>query len=1106
MTLTAADDGREQIKTDALLDSASWYAALTLSERVALLRSERGGPSSLEADDALAERRLRSWRSQTPFDQDSYFSQRLAADGIREEEFRQVLGEPLEAVRARHSALPHWLSEITEAFGNLSTVEGVAASPKQFGTGPRALSFIALVEPLVGRGRARLRESIQSLSAARGTLPFDPETIEELLYENLPVKLLLRLSRTLALELNVARLQGLLAGETPAERFRSFISRLREPENALTILGEYPVLARQVVTDIEQWIESSREFLRDLCADWDDIAATFCGGKLPGVLVRVSGGAGDSHRRGRSVLVAEFADGFRVVYKPRPLAVELRFQELLTWLNERGTQPPLAPLKVLERRGHGWVEFVSAGACRSADEVRRFYRRQGGYLALLYALEASDFHFENLIAAGEHPFMIDLEALFQSRVGGEDPRQADALASAAAAHSVLRVGLLPQRAYSKDDYEGIDVSGLGGAPGQLSPHRVMRWEGAGTDEMRVARERVEVSRAGHRPTLGGAEVNVLNHREDLAEGFTDMYRLLLAYRQEWLSDVGPLARFNGAEVRAIVRDTHAYDLLLQESFHPDFLRDALDRDLFTDRLWAGVPERPYLARVVGAERCDLLEGDIPIFNTLPESRHLWSSAGERIDDFFDEPGMALARRRIERLCERDLRQQLWFLDASLTTLSIDLYRDNWPSYLVSEPGRKADRLRLLDAARAVGDRLDELALRTKTEATWIGVAGVDGRHCSLAPLDSSLYEGVPGVALFLAYLGAVCGEERYAELARLALATMRRQVRRLTATLERVGAFAGWGGFIYTLAHLGRLWDDPRLWAEADELVERVSALVERDDTFDIINGSAGCIASLIALYVCQPKERTLEAALRCGDHLVACAQKKGAGVAWDTKVPARELPSGFAHGTAGVAWALMELAALTGRESFRAAAVAGTEYERGLFSKEAGAWVDGRDLGSFGRIRRGAAPDGQGQATVATWCYGAPGIGLSLLGVLRHTPTPALKEEVERALRITLEQGFGLNHSLCHGDLGNIELLLQASGSLANPEWQAQLERVTSIVLESVERHGWLCGIPLGVESPGLMPGLAGIGYQLLRLAEPEFAPSVLTLEPPRRAERLQE
>ncbi|NJL57749.1 hypothetical protein HC928_23425 [bacterium] len=43
-----------------------------------------------------------------------------------------------------------------------------------------------------------------------------------------------------------------------------------------------------------------------------------------------------------------------------------------------------------------------------------------------------------------------------------------------------------------------------------------------------------------------------------------------------------------------------------------------------------------------------------------------------------------------------------------------------------------------------------------------------------------------------------------------------------------------------------------------------------------------------------------------------------------------------------------------------------------------------------------------------------------------------------------------------------------------------------------------WACGTPTGVETPGLMMGLAGIGYQLLRLANPQSVPSILTLEVP--------
>jgi lantibiotic modifying enzyme len=53
-------------------------------------------------------------------------------------------------------------------------------------------------------------------------------------------------------------------------------------------------------------------------------------------------------------------------------------------------------------------------------------------------------------------------------------------------------------------------------------------------------------------------------------------------------------------------------------------------------------------------------------------------------------------------------------------------------------------------------------------------------------------------------------------------------------------------------------------------------------------------------------------------------------------------------------------------------------------------------------------------------------------------------------------------------------------------------------MLLDSIDTHGWVTGVPLGVETPGLMTGLAGIGYQLLRLAEPEKVPSVLLVAPP--------
>jgi lantibiotic modifying enzyme len=83
---------------------------------------------------------------------------------------------------------------------------------------------------------------------------------------------------------------------------------------------------------------------------------------------------------------------------------------------------------------------------------------------------------------------------------------------------------------------------------------------------------------------------------------------------------------------------------------------------------------------------------------------------------------------------------------------------------------------------------------------------------------------------------------------------------------------------------------------------------------------------------------------------------------------------------------------------------------------------------------------------------------------------------------------------------MGNLDLLLEAGQVLNDSKLRAQTERLAAAVMEDIDRHGWRCGGPGGVETPGLMLGLAGIGYQMLRLAEPDRVPSVLALAPPVR------
>lgn len=105
---------------------------------------------------------------------------------------------------------------------------------------------------------------------------------------------------------------------------------------------------------------------------------------------------------------------------------------------------------------------------------------------------------------------------------------------------------------------------------------------------------------------------------------------------------------------------------------------------------------------------------------------------------------------------------------------------------------------------------------------------------------------------------------------------------------------------------------------------------------------------------------------------------------------------------------------------------------------------------------------------------------------------------EIRTAVRATLAEGFGFNHSLCHGDLGNLELVREAGRVLEDEALEAEAKRIAGRVLAQIEQEGPRCGASIHTEIPGLLTGLAGIGYGLLRAARPDQVPSVLLLETP--------
>src|SRR5262245_39183335 len=326
--------------------SAAWYRALTLRER---LPAPPASPDGIPPSPERARHRLDQWRAQPPFATDGYFPQRLTADGLGEDDLLHLLGESVDSLRQRLEP-PDWLAGLARAF---VTSDPGPLLPPTAASGPHPLAgFLEALQPLLQPAHDRLCRGVESLARGCPQAPFDPDVVVPLLWSGVPERLLRCVARTLVLELHVARLQGRLHGATSEERFGNFLVGYRQPEQLLALLQEYPVLARQLPRTLARAVAFELEFLQHLCADADALR-THCreGGEL-GMLTEVTGG-GDTHRGGRSVRIVTFSSGLRLVYKPRSLAIEVRFQELLSWLNQRGDQPPFRTLKILEDGRHG---------------------------------------------------------------------------------------------------------------------------------------------------------------------------------------------------------------------------------------------------------------------------------------------------------------------------------------------------------------------------------------------------------------------------------------------------------------------------------------------------------------------------------------------------------------------------------------------------------------------------------------------------------------------------------------------------------------------------------------------------------------------------------
>src|SRR5688572_2646979 len=186
--------------SESTADTRPWYRALTMSERMA------GGRPPLDAaTDAEANRRLERWRTQKPLNADKVLEGFLSMHHLTANGLLALLSESSEALYAPSPAAPEWLHTLERASTGADADAGSSSNEDR---------LLAAIAPVVRTAMLRLQDRVERLTCDRDDLPFTSLAVLSLLRRNLGAYLLPLLGRTFALEVNVARLQGRLAGDT----------------------------------------------------------------------------------------------------------------------------------------------------------------------------------------------------------------------------------------------------------------------------------------------------------------------------------------------------------------------------------------------------------------------------------------------------------------------------------------------------------------------------------------------------------------------------------------------------------------------------------------------------------------------------------------------------------------------------------------------------------------------------------------------------------------------------------------------------------------------------------------------------------------------------
>lgn len=854
--------------------------------------------------------------------------------------------------------------------------------------------------------------------------------------------------RVCVFEMQSLKQQGVLQGEDERAEYEWFCKKYLEDFGYVKELcGKYPEMLRLTFVRLNFTYQYLMEFFTHLEEDFIHLETEMYEGNHILHIKNMEMGGSDSHNNGKAIIRFELENGQKIIYKPHNLQKEIIYQELYgQFCKKMGLEP--FRYWICDKGNYGWEECLKDKECDSQEQVKRCYRRMGIHLFLCMLLNGTDMHQENIVVIGEHPVILDLETIPGIKMK-KKPENAEERIDEILRESVMKVGILPVPAWKTED-TAVILSALYQDEEMYTSVKLPVFINPKTSGMHIEYRYIKMKRGKSIPVFQGEKMYPVHYTQELCEGFSEAYRL-------WNNDKKTLGaqidKFWDYGTRFLVRHTQQYSMYLFTSLHPMFLSDTDARIKMLQVLQKGDTDKDFVKKEVES----LFQLDVPMFECC----------GKEYVSRFQSSAYECFRERAGKCGEEDLKRQLSHIRLSMEMAdSENQYNHYFSPSGLNVDERENDRI---GAIRYVLDSVKQMSVSEGVDIGWLNLHCEGKNFWQLCQADMFLYDGIGGIAVFLAYmshLGLLDDRELYEQAVQKLFSYTDEEGCADTSHSAKgqTGLLVGEGSVAYAYLLMYQITGEDRFAGYARKQARKIEPLYQSDRKLDLLSGNAGAIVLLIKMYEEFHEKEWLHLASAIGNWLWSKAEKQTAGYGWksqDSDIPL----AGMAHGNSGFLLAYAGLLKHTKDKKYEKIIEELLAYENSLYSKEKGNWRDLRYP--------------QMEAYSNAWCHGAAGILLSRLNLAElpaYEGRKDISEDITRAARILFSQSERSGLCICHGMSGNYWIMTEYAKSVQITEEQRlTMLHMEEKLLNAVQEGSHL--LPQDRYKPGLMTGMAGIG-----------------------------